>query len=612
MMTDRDARGPSFPFATLLAPLVFLLYAGTLGNSPVWDDQAFIGGWPEARSFEHLPDMLLGATPPGHGGVYRPLRGVLAIVDHALFGGNFILYRLQAILVHLACTLLLYALTLRIAAPPALAALTAFLFGVHPVHVESITFTTSSLDTVGAVFFVAALVCHVEAGRRERPLPWNVLAAVCGAAAFLTDELTLCLPLVIVLLETTVVPRDRRRPATALPWCGAAAALLLVRFALFHIGVRGRYLGGGLVPHALAAVKAFALSVGLTLVPVSLTVDHTISPGIEAFAQHDASVLAQAWTDPPVLGALTLIATLAGTALFCRAREPLVTFAIGWIVVCLLPAANLLPQAALMRERYLYLPSYGGCLLVATAACRAWQAAGRVGRVGCIVSRMAVAAAVVGGAWFCMESTLRLNRVWRDEAALWEHMAAANPRSGLICFNLGVVRESEGRTGEALRAYEAAVRGNPRSAPALVNLGGLYCGRNRDDEAASLFRRALAIQPDNALAHYNLGVIHARHGRTDNAVAAYRRAIACRPDFLAAYYNLGAACLAQKRWSEAAEAYERALRRCGPLPAIKAGLTQAYRALTDEAKAAASRSAAGGPKTPRSRSVDRAIRGGLD
>jgi tetratricopeptide (TPR) repeat protein len=96
-----------------------------------------------------------------------------------------------------------------------------------------------------------------------------------------------------------------------------------------------------------------------------------------------------------------------------------------------------------------------------------------------------------------------------------------------------------GRTGEAIAAWEEALKLNPESDKAQSNLGLLLMGAGRSEEAIAHFTRTLAINPEYPAAHSNLGVALAAAGKLDDARAEFERALAVAPDSAEAHNNLG-------------------------------------------------------------------------
>jgi tetratricopeptide (TPR) repeat protein len=115
--------------------------------------------------------------------------------------------------------------------------------------------------------------------------------------------------------------------------------------------------------------------------------------------------------------------------------------------------------------------------------------------------------------------------------------------------------------GEALDAYDEAIRTKPDFATAYYNKGNALDALKRYEEALDAYDEAIRLQPDFAIAHYNMGaILYKRFQRFDKALAAFDEVIRIRPDYASAYSNKGAALGALGRRDEALAAIEEAIR----------------------------------------------------
>ena len=101
-------------------------------------------------------------------------------------------------------------------------------------------------------------------------------------------------------------------------------------------------------------------------------------------------------------------------------------------------------------------------------------------------------------------------------------------------------RERAARTGTD--SEEAPVRYRPvETKPTKhLDLGMVYAQQGRTDEAIREFQAALRINPNVAEAHYSLGVIYMQQGRMDEAIREYQAALRINPIYADAHFNLGA------------------------------------------------------------------------
>jgi tetratricopeptide (TPR) repeat protein len=165
------------------------------------------------------------------------------------------------------------------------------------------------------------------------------------------------------------------------------------------------------------------------------------------------------------------------------------------------------------------------------------------------------------------------------------------------CF-LGAVCQTQGKVGEAISAYQTALRLKPAYAEAHYNLGVALASQGQGDAAIMQQQQALSFNPDYAdaiqellrvlalqeeralkgkhraertcsnnllyaQAHYNLGVVLGRQGKQEESVGHYRWALRLNPENVEAHNNLANALHQTGKLDEAVACYHAAL-RCRP------------------------------------------------
>ncbi|MFM9081863.1 MAG: hypothetical protein ACKOTE_17355, partial [Opitutaceae bacterium] len=142
------------PALTLVAA-VTLAYAGSLRGGFLWDDDLHITANPTIIGPLGLKDIWTSARAN-----YFPLTLSNFWVQHALWGLEPLGYRVVTLLFHAGAALLLWRVLLRLSVPGAW--LGAALWALHPVQAESVAWICELKNTQSAVFFLAAILCHLR------------------------------------------------------------------------------------------------------------------------------------------------------------------------------------------------------------------------------------------------------------------------------------------------------------------------------------------------------------------------------------------------------------------------------------------------------------------
>ena len=125
-----------------------------------------------------------------------------------------------------------------------------------------------------------------------------------------------------------------------------------------------------------------------------------------------------------------------------------------------------------------------------------------------------------------------------------------------------------GKYGDAVAAFQEAVRLKPDYADAWYNLGVAFLQPpgQQYDEAIAAFRKTVELRPDHYEAWYLMGVAWESRGQYEEAVEPYRQAIRSNPAYVEAYQGLAVALARNCRYPEALDALKKYMALAGNIP----------------------------------------------
>jgi Flp pilus assembly protein TadD len=510
-----------------------LPYLSSVGNGFVYDDFEVILAQPAPRSPGDLARIF--AEPHFLGlPYYRPVVRATLLGQKALHGDRALPFHAANLALlggaALAAHALLGAPSLGVRAAPAF--LAAALFAVHPIASSAVLPIASGRETLLPAALVLAAAAAWLRGR-------GGLAWLAWAGALFGREQAVVVPALFLLADALGLAPGRPAGVAALARRYLPGLLLLSGY----LAARAALFAGGEWELAIAeAPGGPALSL--------LFAAQTIAAPFRAL--HYEPELA-AWWSPVRLAVAALAAGALALACAAAWREarPRALFWLSWLVLTLLPTANLLHQEARFDERYLLLASLAPLGLAAHLVSLRFDS-----------TRVRTATLAVGATLVAACGLVSAGRAptFRDDLAFAEQWLRTSPGSAEAHHALGVGLSLRGRHAEALPRLAGAVRLDPSFPDARCNFGAELLRAGRLDEARRELEAALALKPAHPEAHNALGILLARRGELEAAVVHYRSALAALPRFAEAENNLGSALARLGRHAEAIPRFEAALR----------------------------------------------------
>jgi protein O-mannosyl-transferase len=542
--------------------LVFVVYLPSLSSGFIWDDDAYVTENATLKSLDGLEQIWLDprATPQ-----YYPLVFTTFWVEYHLWGLHPAGYHFTNAALHATNALLVWVVLRRLSIPGAWFA--AAVFGLHPVHVESVSWMAERKNVLSGCFYLLALWQFV--GRRaaaadgvepvDRRQSWRSYACGFGffVAALLSKSVTCSLPAVLLLLQWWKTGRITMRNVAALLPLFVVGALLAINTAWLertHVGAEGTAFSWTLVERFLIAGAALWSYAFALIWPIDLS-----------FVYPRWSVHADAWW-PWVVACCAVAVPVAIAVRHRRMSAPLV--AVLFFGGTLLPAlgfVNVYPMRySFVADHFQYLASLG--LLTFAAAWwmqpRPADASDFSGlsplRIPLRVRERIAAAVLVVAAVL----TWQRQSVFHDSLALWSDTLRKNPTSMLANIQMGRLAARRGDLAAAERCFREGIRNRTDDLEThefQTNLAHALSRQGRLAEAAAEFHEALKRKSDYPEALNGLANVKARQGDSLSAIELYGQSLAARPRNPIIRTNLGNALATAGRLAEAEREYRLAL-----------------------------------------------------
>jgi tetratricopeptide (TPR) repeat protein len=544
-----------------LALLAFAIHAFGILAKFVFDDvlniehrsAADVSGF--SRFFTSDQSAFFGSN------FYRPVLNLWFEVAYKFFGPSAPAWHLLSILLHVACTLLVFRLALHLVENTFVAGVAAALFAVHPAHTEAISWASAMGDPLMTLFLllsVLGFLCWMEQGK----LLWWAASFVAAAACVLTKEPGVMLP--VVLLVSALALRSRAKPGlpvllATLPFFALSAAYLVLRQS-----VLGTF-SHPLVP-ASTGQMIFTWPSALLFYLRHMFLPPVVAPYYPVF-------IVQSWKSwaffGPLLGLLAAAAGL-GFLLWRAAGWRKFCFCLAWILAPLAPAlyVKALAPFELVHDRFLYAPLVGFC--IAAALVLHWATEWTEEHLQC---RVLPLVAVVLVLLLSIESFKQMIW-WQNNMTLFTRAVMVTPENPRALGGLADANLALGRYDEATQLLQRALVIDPQHSPAMFALGRIAWLRGDDATAEKYFLQALSIQPRYDM-WLHLASIEMHRNQVDKAETAVRQALALNPTGAGAHAALGTVLLSEGNRAAAAAEFQEELRIYPQSEVAQVGLSRA-------------------------------------
>ncbi len=538
-----------------------------------WDDDRFVvnNSLVHHLSAARVRDIFTSFTV----GTYVPLTVLSLAVEYSWHRLNPHPYHLTNVLLHLVNCLLVCLLFWRLTGNRKIGLVTALLWAIHPLRVESVAWITERKDVLSAAFYLTSILSYLSYQRGRKH--WYAVSLILFLAALLAKPMALSLPLILVLIDYFRRRNmDRSAWGEKIPFAALSLAALVVNFTAqtssprmpFHLLQRFFVVGYNLFFYPFK-----------TVLPLRLSAFYPFPNPLRAV--------------PPEF-VLPTVAAIAALFVWWRYgwRDRRLWFAGFWYLAALLPVSQVFPLSGLSvtADRYAYLPSLGLMYLIAAWAVEQWDK--KSAFLPAIKAWLILALVLFTACWSFL--TIRRIRVWQDSRSLWLDVAAKYPKHPIVLNNLGLYYLEQNDYVQAGTFFNRSLAVKPDYVDALNNRaivkylqkdyrsafedcqralfldslftdayntrGMVYQALGDLVRAESDFLRALHLKPNLPKTYNNLGNVYLSAGDINRALQAYNQSLVLDPGYAEVYYNRGSVYYQIERYAEAIMEFDQALR----------------------------------------------------
>ncbi|MCF8369384.1 MAG: tetratricopeptide repeat protein [Bacteroidales bacterium] len=531
----------------IIVLLTLLVYIPTFQNDLLrtWDDNRYILDNHHIKDFEinKIPDLFT-VYFDGH---YHPLTLISLAIDFSIDGANPTVFHITSLILHILNALLVFWFVSVLLKPKnyLIPGITALLFGIATIHVESVAWASERKNVLFAFFFLLSIISYLKYLRSNKKLFYGLSLIVFGFALF--SKVT-AISLVAVLLILDFF-ENRNLVSKKVIFEKIPFLLLTILFGILAMMAQKSTWGENLSQEyfpfyeraVFAAYAFFAYAIKLIL-PVNMS-------GLYPYPQQAGSFVHIAG-----IAALVLLAVII-YFLAKKAKDKHVVFGLLFYSVNIFLLLKLFEFPAgdyLMADRYAYIPSIGIFILAAYFLDKFIQKKQNNKKAGLILISVYV----------LFISLMSFNRVsvFEDDFKFYTDIINKTPNAKVAYTNRGSIFRDRGKLNDALNDFNKAIKIGPASYKDYSNRGVVYVDLGNYTKAYEDLSKSIKLNPKNLEVRATYAYACMQTGRLQESINNYNAVLKAMPgNFEAfsnrgtAYYNLGNLASAISDYSKALE-----------------------------------------------------------
>jgi len=504
-------------------------------HSFVWDDEHYIQENMLLPSFD-----LMGIFSSYVVGNYHPLTVLVLAAEYQLFGLNATGYHVVNLLFHLVNIILVFFAVWHLSRKAPVALFASLLFGIHPLHVESVAWASGIKDLLYTLFFLSAYIFYLKYIQTPNK-KYILLALFLFFLSLLSKAMAVALPVLLLLTDYFKGRKFNYKTLTEkIPFFllaiifGVVAIIaqkssgsLDVTKSAFSFPQRIAFASYGLITYLEKLLLPFSLS---AYYPYPIKTGNAI---------------------PVIYYAYILFAALLAVIVFYSSRySKKFLFGIGYFIITIFLVLQLFPVgSAIMADRYSYLSSIGIFYL-----------AGEGINLLCDKKQRLLAGGllVIFTIFFSVKTYQRCG-IWENSLTLWNDVIDQNKNVPVAFLNRGVALGKEKKFDPAIDDFSKAITMNPKYTKAYYNRGIAYLEIGKPHQAIKDFNKTIELNAKYNQVYQKRGMAFTDIGNQDKALENFRKAVEMDPNDAKSYKEMGIIFVELGQYDVAKENFSRSI-----------------------------------------------------
>lgn len=511
--------------------ITFACFYTALNNNFVnWDDDrnfyenALVTGVSHDNFWSNTKEIFSSGVI----GNYNPLPIWTFSIEKLWFGlDNPFNWHLNNVLLHLICVFLVYRIVILLGISWKGAVITALLFGIHPMRVESVAWVTERKDVLFGAFYLAALLQYVKLKIDHKTYRW-VWIVVLFLLALFSKIQAVSLPLSLLAIDYYMdSPWTKsdflKRIFSKIPLF--ALSLIFGIIGIVFLNKFGSLSTDQEITHFDFLHRIFLGAFSFIIYLIKAVIPFRLSP----LYPYPASF--PWYFYPSILIAPIILYLLYKT--YINQKKAIFFGMIFFIVNIIFLLQILGAGQGYLADRFTYIAYFGLFFIIgyyfdywlktsSTQSATLWGSA-------------AVVFVVFG--WM----TFNQNKIWNNSGTLWTHVLNYYSNSTLPFGNRANYYREQKLYDKALADYSSTLKLKEHQPQVYNSRARLFfeAAKGRDTLILALndYNKAIEYLPSDGEFRVNRGAVYARLGNTEKAIEDLTEGIKLKPDHAVGYLN---------------------------------------------------------------------------
>lgn len=565
-------------FAFLAVIITYYCYSDSLKNGFTnWDDPAYVTESEiidQGLTSENIKYIFTNPLVSN----YHPLSIISLVIDYQSAIKNqkpgekldATPFHRTNLILHLLTTLMVFVFIYYLTKKKlSIAFIVALLFGIHPMHVESVAWIAERKDVLYGLFFVSGLFTYLKYLKTKRFL-YFIITFLLFVLSLLSKPAAVIFPFTIFIIDFLMDDeleiksfRDignairnyfrqkrffRRATWEKLFLIAFAIAELIVTYKIqeqkavadfdtFTIWQRFMFASYGFIMYLYKLVFPLNLS---TFYPYPTLDENGYIPAIFYIAP------------------FIVLAIVIGIYLSMRKTKVVLAGFAFYFITIVLVLQFVSVGRAIMSDRYSYIPYIGLFLMIGYLLHYLYHN----GKKQLKLLAYGLALIISGWSVFLCFETYNQVKVWENSETLWTQTIKNYPFVDVAYKNRGNYYGKELNMPEkALKDYEVLVAMNTQEGEIYSNLGNIYGLLKQFDKSLDAYTKAIELSPDNLNSYINRGITYSMMQKYPEAFSDFDLALEKSPGSLKVFQNRAFAYLQNGDFEKSIDDYSKVINR---------------------------------------------------